>query len=305
MSATFWLRCALAVGLLASLPALAPAQIAPGAGSAPASAPPSNNRDQVQRRITSTATLISTSSGARQVESSGKPEALAKLKLAREQHAQAQAAFDAGDMEATNKLLYAVAKSLMEAVAKASPEQITARKERADFDARLESTRTLLDASRRIAQEKGQGQGNIDLVKKIETLITQANALAQGNKLGEARQVLDQAYGAVRGAVSVLRSGDTLVRSLNFANKEEEFHYEVDRNDTHRMLVQVLLADRRAGNTSMDSMINKAMDESAQLRQQADDMARRKDFDAGVKTLEESTRSLVKAIRAAGVYIPG
>jgi hypothetical protein len=303
MSATFWLRCALAVGLLASLPALAPAQTAPGAGSAPASAPPSTNRDQVQRRIASTATLISTSSGAKQVEASGKPEALAKLKLAREQHAQAQAAFDAGDMDATNKLLYAVAKSLMEAVARASPEQVTARKERADFDARLESTRTLLDASRRIAQEKGQG--NTDLVKKIETLITQANALAQGNKLGEARQVLDQAYGAVRGAIGVMRSGDTLVRSLNFANKEEEFHYEVDRNDTHRMLVQVLLADRRAGNTSMDSMINKAMDESAQLRQQADDMARRKDFDAGVKTLEESTRSLVKAIRAAGVYIPG
>ena len=303
MSASFWLRCALAVVLLASLPAIAPAQPAPGAGSAPASAPPSNNRDQVQRRIASTATLITTSSGAKQVEASAKPEALAKLKLAREQHAQAQAAFDAGDMDATNKLLYAVAKSLMEAVAKASPEQITAGKVRADFDARLESTRTLLDAARRIASEKGKG--NAELVKRIEGQIDQANGLAQAGKLADARVVLDQAYGATRAAVGVLRSGDTLVRSLNFANKEEEFHYEVDRNDTHRMLVQVLLADRRAGNTTMDSMVNKAMDESAQLRQQADDMARRKDFDAGVKTLEESTRSLVKAIRAAGVYIPG
>ena len=38
-----------------------------------------------------------------------------------------------------------------------------------------------------------------------------------------------------------MRSGDTLVRSLNFASKEEEYRYEIDRNDTHQMLIKVLV----------------------------------------------------------------
>jgi hypothetical protein len=295
------LALAAALALLAALPAPAQSQTS---ASAPASAPPSNQREQVQRRIVSNTTLVTASSGAKQVEASGNPEALEQLKKARDTLAQAQARFDAGDMDATNKLLYEVAKTMMRAVALASPEQVTGKKERADFDARLESTRTLLDAERRIAQEKGKG--NAELVKKIEGLIAQATQLANGGQLGEGRKLLDQAYGAAKAAIGSMRGGDTLVRSLNFATKEEEFHYEVDRNDTHRMLVQVLLADRRgATGSTMDNLVNKAMDEAARLRRQADEMAQRKEFDAGVKTLEDSTRELVKAIRAAGVYIPG
>jgi hypothetical protein len=41
------------------------------------------------------------------------------------------------------------------------------------------------------------------------------------------------------------------------------------------------------------------------LRKTAEEQAAKREFDAAVKTLEESTRELVRAIRAAGVYIPG
>jgi hypothetical protein len=94
------------------------------------------------------------------------------------------------------------------------------------------------------------------------------------------------------------------VRSLNFATKEEEYHYEVDRNDTHRMLVQMLLKDKRGG-AAVDSMVEQSVTAAAQLRTQADEQASRRDHETAVKTLEQSTRELVKAIRGAGVYIPG
>jgi hypothetical protein len=34
-------------------------------------------------------------------------------------------------------------------------------------------------------------------------------------------------------------------------------------------------------------------------------MATKKDYEAGIQLLEESTKELVRAIRGAGVYIPG
>jgi hypothetical protein len=277
--------------------ALAQASAAPGA-----SAPQS--REQVERRWLSTGALVSQSSGARQIEASGNVDAKVQLAKARELHAQAKVMLDGGDVETANKLLHASARTMMEAVGMASAEQVNARKDKVDYDARRESTRALLDAGQRIAVEKGAGPRNAELMKRIDATIAEADRLAAAGRLPEARRTLDQAYGAARAAVNGMRGGETLVRSLNFANKEEEFHYEIDRNDTHRMLVTLLLQDRRSAG-SIDAMVERALEASSKLRKVADEQAQRREFDAGVKSLEDSTRELQRAIRAAGVYIPG
>lgn len=183
-----------------------------------------------------------------------------------------------------------------------APEQVTAGKQRADFDARMSSTRALIDAQKRIATEKGAA-GNTELLQRIEALVADAQRLADGGKIAEGRQALDQAYGASRAAIGGMRGGDTLVRSLTFATKEEEYAYETDRNDTHKMLVEVLLKDRRGG--SAEAMIDKSVKAAGELRRKAEEQAGRKDFEGAVRTLEESTRELVRGIRSAGVFIPG
>jgi hypothetical protein len=110
---------------------------------------------------------------------------------------------------------------------------------------------------------------------------------------------VDQAYLVAKAAIGSMRDGDTLVRSLSFATPEDEYRYEVDRNDTHRMLLDVLLDPARAPQASA------AAQKSAALRAQADGVAKSGDFAGAVRLLEDSTRELVRAIRAAGVYIPG
>jgi hypothetical protein len=273
----------------------APAQTQVGA------APP---RDQLERKLASTSALIETSSAAKQIESSGAGDAKAQRERARELHRQASAAFQAGQLDASARLVDEASRVMFEAVRAAAPQQVTQGKQRADFDERMASTRALLDAQKRIAAEKGAGPRAADLSKRIETMMGEAAQMASNGRLTEGRAMLDQAYLAAKAAIGNLRGGDTLVRSLNFANKEEEYRYEIDRNDTHRMLIQVLLADRR-GTASVDAMVDRAMAEAARLRRQAEDEATRRDHDAAVKTLEDSTRELVRAIRGAGVYIPG
>ena len=270
---------------------------------APAPAPPPN-REQLERKLISTSTLIESSSAAKQIESSGVAGATAQRTRARDLHRQAGEALRGGQLEAAAKMLDDASRAMFEGVRLAAPDQIAGPKQRTDFDARMESTRALLDAQKRIALEKSAGPRAGELSQRIESMMAEATELARGGRMPDARRTLDQAYLAVKAAIGGMRGGETVVRSLNFANKEEEYRYEVDRNDTHRMLVQVLLTDKRGG-AGVGAMVDQSLGVAAKLRTQAEEQAGRREHETAVKTLEESTRELVKAIRGAGVYIPG
>ena len=270
---------------------------------ASAQASPLPSRESIQQRLGAISTLIETSSGAKQVESSGNATARSKRTAARVLWRTADTAFRDGDNATASSLLDEAAKAMFDAVRQASPEEVTAVKERLDFDARMESTEALLTAQKRIVKEKGIKKSE-EFIKEAEELLKRANSLAVSGELKPARAVLDQAYLSVKAAVRGMRSGDTLVRSLNFANKEEEYHYEIDRNDTHLMLVTILLAEKRAS-AGLDAMVKSALAQAALQRNAAEALAGKRDFDSAVRSLEDATRELVRAIRGAGVYIPG
>jgi hypothetical protein len=238
------------------------------------------------------------------VEASGADGARQHREKARTMHQQARKAYDAGDYPGAVKLLADAAREMFEGVRMAAPEQVTAAKKQRDFEARRDSVRALLAAQKRIVSEKGAAAKGAESMAQVEKLLDEASRLA-GSDLDKARSVLDQAYLLAKAGISNLRGGDTLVRSLQFASKEEEYHYEVDRNDTHKMLVKVLLDERRATQDGLDAKLQPFLDKSDDLRKAADAKATDKDFEGAIDMLEESTRELVRAIRGAGVYIPG
>jgi hypothetical protein len=51
--------------------------------------------------------------------------------------------------------------------------------------------------------------------------------------------------------------------------------------------------------------VEKRVESARQIRVEAEEQASRGNFDAALKSIDESTRELVRAIRTAGVYIPG
>ncbi len=252
------------------------------------------------------ATLLESSSAARQIEASKAPEAMARRDKARELHKAARAALQAGDLSRAAALLSEVRASFFDAVRMAAPEEVLAKKLEADYRARLDSVNALLGAYRRVANEKGSsGKMIADTVAQIDRLVAGAAVLAQAGKYKEGRAELDRAYLVAKASVSSLRSGDTLVRTLNFANKEEEYHYEIDRNDTHQMLIKVLVEEKRASNPALDQQVQTFTAKAKELRGAAEASAAKKDHAQAVRLLEESTAELVKAIRNAGIYIPG
>lgn len=262
-------------------------------------------KEQLERRLNSVSTLIESSSAAKQIEASGNADALALRAKAAELRKEAEDAFKAGDYPKAAPILDQAAKRMFEAVRMAAPEQVTGQKLKRDFDARMESVKALLAAQKRIVAEKKLGAKGAETSSRIEAQIKEAAALADAGKLEQGRALLDQVYVTTRASIESMREGDTLVRSLNFASKEEEYHYELDRNDTHKMLVKVLLDEKRANNPGLETMVQKYLDQAAALRTNAETVAAKKDFDSAVKLLEDSTKELVRAIRGAGVYIPG
>lgn len=255
-------------------------------------------------RIQFVKTLLEKSSGARQIDESGNQEAMQRREDARLLLQQAQQAHEAADHDNANKKLVEATKVMFEAVRLAGQKEVTDEKKKRDYNDRLDSINALMEAHDRVSDEKGKQAEGIELKQLVVDKVSRANSLFKSDQLDEARQVLDEAYIAAKIAINTLRGGDTLVRSLNFATKEEEYDYEIDRNDTHQMLIKILSKDKKTSGGT-DKMVMSFMNKAAELRSKAEEQAASGDHEAGIKTLEESTKNLVRALRSSGVYVPG
>jgi hypothetical protein len=266
--------------------------------SRPAVAQAPATQASIESRLAAVETLIEKSSAARAVEASTVPEAQAARSKAREALKGARAAQASDDAAGAERLLAEARQQMMQAVRAATP-GAQADQTRLDFERRLESTRALINAQKRVSAEKGTGA---DAVRSAEQRLQSALALREKGSMEAARTQLEESYLIAKASLGSMRSGDTLVRSLSFETKEEEYRYEVDRNDTHQMLLRVLLDSR---SQAAGSQAGALADRARGLRAKADELARRGEHAAAVRMLEDSTGELVKAIRGAGVYIPG
>ena len=254
----------------------------------------------IEPRLASLETLIERSSAAREVEASPSPEARAARTKAREALQAAQRSNASGDAAAAERQLAEARQQMMQAVRLAAPAGRLADQAKVDFERRLESTRALIAAQKRVSAEKKTGA---DALRSAEERLAAALESRSAGRMDAARAQLEEAYLISKASLGSMRGGDTLVRSLSFETKEDEYRYEVDRNDTHQMLLKVLLDSHttQPGQAAVAASAQRARE----LRAQAEAAARRGEHAAAVRLLEDSTGELVKAIRGAGVYIPG
>ncbi len=286
--------------------ALVLAALLGGAGTVYAQQGPSaSSPEQHNARLKSVGTLLEKSSAAAQIRSSRNEQAAARYAEARALYDQAVAAHTGGDHGAVDGLLKQATTAMFEAVRMAEQKEVVGKKQEDDFANRLDSVNALMEAHGRVSTEKGAQAAHRELRAQVDGKITEARKLRDGGDIVGGRSVLDEAYVAAKTAIEELRGGDTLVRSLNFASAEEEYEYEIDRNDTHKMLVDVLLKEKMDASAGVKKMVDQFMDKAAKTRAVAEKQAAQGDFETAVKTLEESTKDIVRAIRSAGIYIPG
>lgn len=264
------------------------------------------NAMPTQAKFQTVEKLLTVSSAAQRIAESDNDAAKQKQLSAMALFKQAETAANKNEGERADKLLDDATKMMFAATRMIEKNGDFVIKDLRDFDTRLESIDALCDAYHNIRKEKGLGDPeSSELYPFVQQRISHAKELKQQDRLKEGRKVLDEAYVAAKVAIENLRGGETLVRSLNFETAEDEYHYEVDRNDTHRMLVDILLKEKMKSGGNVKSMVDKFMDEANKLRKLADEQANNGEYKAAVSTLEQSTKEIVRAIRSAGIYIPG
>jgi hypothetical protein len=261
---------------------------------------------QTESRLQSVEKLLETSSAAQQIKGSDNQAAKDKHEQAVQLFEKAKLVQGEGDEQQASDLLKQATKTMFEATRMIKKDESFMAKDVRDFDERKASVEALCTAYENIAKEKGideatENELHVFVYKRVD----QAEAMKKENRVKEGRKMLDEAYVAAKVAIEHLRGGETLVRSLNFASSEEEYHYEVDRNDTHRMLVDVLLKEKMNTNWGIEAMVNKFMESADKLRARADEQASDGEYENAIGTMEESTKEIVRAIRSAGIYIPG
>ena len=261
--------------------------------------------DPLESRLSMVRKLIYESSAARQVQGSGNSVAQDKRREAIALFEQAAAG---GELETRKAQLNQAVATMYESVGlvthSAGGDAGGEEKERRDYANRKSSLEALLAAHERIMKEKGTPQLHVLLQAEIEEDFQAAESLLAEGKTAEARLHLNRAYEATMLSVEHSRKGETLTRELKFETPQEEYEYELDRNDTHRMLLTVLL-DEKLKDEKIKQRVSGFIDAADGHRLIAVDHAAAGRYEEAIESLELSTNELVKAIRGAGVYIPG
>lgn len=258
----------------------------------------------VEERLANIDRLLNQSSGAKQILDSGNRDALDKREQAMNAYRQAREIIAAGDERAAAEQVDQAARLMFEAIRLATPPSLGKNKQIDNYGARRESVISLQQAFNRIAEESRDSETRDRVSRQLGVLIERADSLLQRGQNSQARTELDKAYHLLKVSIESIRSGQTLVRSLQFESKQAEYHYEIDRNDTHSMLVELLVGEQRRSVTTQQKIVG-FVAEARLLRQQAENFASQDAHEQAIELLEQSTRQLVRAIRSAGIYIPG
>ena len=103
----------------------------------------------------------------------------------------------------------------------------------------------------------------------------------------------------VDNALSDARHNEVLLHELKFESPEEEYSYEVSRNDSYVILID--LSQKKSTISQAEiTYVQNLINENAQLRAQAEELANKGDIEKGIAVLEKGTDKLSRALRISG-----
>ena len=257
---------------------------------------------QIEKRLKSVDSLLTVSSVAKHIMENSNEEAKDLLQKAKQKHGLAKKALEAQENEKASKFLGEAEKLVFKAV-RASKESVTTQeKKRKHFKRRKKSVEALLMAQKRIFTEKN-GSAENRIHDSAIMIFDWAIAMADDDNVDEGISTLREAYTLITTSIREMRGGEIKDRIITFETKKDEYEYEIERNVSLEGLVHQLVREKKLGKSTLKA-INGHLDKAGQLRQDAKDIAKNGDYEAGLNTMVESTRAVVYALRRAGIYIP-
>ncbi len=136
----------------------------------------------------------------------------------------------------------------------------------------------------------------------LDRHLADAQVLSSGARHADAGKALSEAYRIAVESLVALRAGETVTIELKFETPADEFAYELKRYQSHEQLVEMTLDERRPTGTVRATM-DQYTQQARALRTRAAESASAGDHRAGIKSLEDATRLLLRALQAAGMPV--
>ena len=244
--------------------------------------------------------LVHDSPVSKRVEESDDQEAGRQLERARDMWEQA--------VEHSEKQEYELAEvhideglKLMTAVSRKFKDQERVRKARVELYKQVRHHVDMFVAAfDRVVEEKGEDHIRTMLDReKLDGLIAEAETSYADGELVLANHLMGQAADMVDHALSDARHEDVLLRELSFASLAEEYEYEVQRNESYVMIIDMMQKKTPKSQASI-AYVQKMIDANAKQREEADSLAEEGDYEQGIAVLEASTDKLSRALRVSG-----
>jgi hypothetical protein len=152
----------------------------------------------------------------------------------------------------------------------------------------------------RVADEKGENQVKDSLDRdQLDKITSKAEMAYENDELALANHLIRRAADMVDAALSDARHADVLLHELTFESLEEEYAYEIDRNESYMQLIDLMQKKTAPSQASAD-YVQKMIDENTKLRQQADVLVSQGNIQQGILVLENGTDKLSRALRISG-----
>lgn len=268
------------------------------------SANASEKNIELKNRITAVSNLLNKSTVSKQVLHSNVDAAVQYYMFSKSLYDDAVDAYDEGDFKESSRLIQKSRIALIDAIEFANLRgEKKKKRSKHNYELLRKSANSLMDALERVGVEKGHKDEYVYMFKGFNEKLGEADKLYFQGQYKTAITELGKILRTIKREISEMRSGDTLVRTLTFANAKEEYLYEIDRNDTHFMLIDMFLSEKDGSNKSLP-IIKRVLQSSKKLRREAESLASNSNHKKAIKVLEKSTQEIINVIRNTGVFIP-
>jgi hypothetical protein len=262
-----------------------------------------DKRRLLESKLALLARLVYRTPSVKRIEDSDDSEAKTLLDAARASLDKAKATLALGDLQVAESHLDQGLRRISAAARRSVQtlrDEDSAEKRYRQLKERVSSFRQAFEA---VAPDRQAEAASLMDEAHLQELVSQAESLAADHRYSQAVTRLTEAAGIVEAALAKARDKETLIYTLEFESPEEEYAYEVERNRSHMMLVELLLAKRSITKPARGYILS-MVEENEKLRVEAESLAENGETEKAIAKLEDATKGLVQALRIGGMAIP-
>lgn len=241
--------------------------------------------------------LLMNSKTAKRLEGMDTEEAKLALQEARALLEQAKAAHNSGQTAEGSSLSSLALKKFTQA-AKLLPKSESAlrvlRKRYIELDEEILSYLEWYDSAPYVSGDEKQA------VDKAKLEVLEAKGLFESSKYEAANKVLTRVLDDVVVMTNRSMTSSEVVSSLEFETPEQEYKYELARNNEYKRLIPIA-EQQKAPKGGKLMLFKRFVKKAEEIRVQADSELNSGDITLSIKTLQNSTDQYLKALRMVGI----